>query len=185
MRAIVSRFFSKLAWTLSASALAGGLIIWLAGNGLDVRESVASVLKTAQAPENLPFALATILVVVVLAGLSLPFILRKFNRPPLPTASQLRSALANLQEHTLDAIPNSENADAALRRLSLLLHDLEPYGDIAGRVKDLLDLSQRYLFEVMPGGDEDRAMALHERALDVLEGLMGTTSWAAHSHEDS
>jgi hypothetical protein len=78
-----------------------------------------------------------------------------------------------VQEYALDAFPNSLHADAALRRLSLVLHDLEPYDRIARRVGELLDLSQKYLFEIMPGGEDGAAARLHEKALAALDELAG------------
>ncbi|KAB2939374.1 MAG: hypothetical protein K8F92_16310 [Hyphomicrobium sp.] len=186
MSPAIVRVLHRLFWAVTGSAVGGGIILWLATNGIDLQQAVAYVLQQAQEPENLLYTLPTMALIGVTALYLLFQLWERYGRPPRSAAMTLRKALVAVNEHTLDVCPDSRLANAALRSLRGSLQDLAPYEKLAGSVTEILELSEAYLFHLASessAGAVDVA-SVHDRALAAVDALMLATRWAAEPDDE-
>lgn len=189
MTAAVSRFFRSVAWAGFVSAVAGGILLALGAGGIDLKQDIAYLLELGLKPENHLYLIAVIAVLLLALGYSAIQTVAHYNRPPRAAVTRLRQALSSLQTDALDVMPTPYLAEAALAQLRELIHELQPYGRVAGSVRALVELTDMYLLELAPGiapagsaalGD---AATLHDLARDAVEELMSVTSWAAEDED--
>lgn len=180
------RVLHRLFWAVTGSAVGGGIILWLATNGIDLQQAIAHVLERAQEPENFFYTLPALAVVGVIALYVLFQFWERYGRPPRATAMTLRKALVAVNEHTLDICPDPLQANAALRRLSALLHDLAPYEKLAISVTEIHELSDSYLFHLASAASSsaDNVASVHDRALAAVDALILATNWAAEPNDE-
>lgn len=136
--------------TLVGTAIASGILFWLARKGYHPESWVAETLDIATDPTNrtaliwsLAFVCALLAATVIYA---IKYALIHWRRPPRSKVQAARAVIAEVQEHCFNTInPNQERADDALSRLRVLSTDLQSDRSLGPILKRILDNTLEYL----------------------------------------
>lgn len=92
-------------------------------------------------------------------------------------------ALADVQEHALDILPDGPAANAALRRLRVSLVELPPQEQLAQDIRNVLFLVDAYLLQLAEGRAGDTLVDAHDAALASVQDLLLSTGWASENDD--